>query len=190
MTLKFYPAGYQGALDRSWNEYAQGIADAFDRAVPNANLPRGQGFAAGFSAGYAAGVQREETQKRLAKIPALLRATDPETSFEAAKKAERQAGKLTELVLLHLKGGYFTAGELAEKIGVPRDSISPRLAPLRRRGLIVKVGTYAGQTVYGVEDDTLHESSKQPSAHCSSLATPTTAASSGNRRLAKRQTSI
>lgn len=143
-----YPSGYQSALDYEWQEYARCIAEAFDRSPPHKASPRGQGFSAGFAAGYRTGIQRTNNPLSGRQIPALFRASDPQTSVEAAEVASRQAGKLTDLVLNHLRTADLSAGELAQKIGVPRDSISPRIAPLVRRGVIVPVAKRDRQTVY------------------------------------------
>ena len=149
--MNLYPHGYSGEMERAWDSYANGIAEAFDVAPPNKNLPRGKGFAAGFAAGYRAGLAREDA-KALRKIPALFRKTDPSTSVEAAAKVERQAGRLRVLILQHLREKDLNAREMASLIGVPRDSISPRLAPLVRRGLIRQVATRDGQAVYQLAD--------------------------------------
>ena len=69
---------------------------------------------------------------------ALARATDPQTSHEAA--AEVDVAKLEAVVVARLGHGPATTSELSERTGIPRDSLSPRMPSLRRYGLIVDSG--------------------------------------------------
>jgi hypothetical protein len=68
---------------------------------------------------------------------------DPATSHEAAAHMQKtgQASKLEAEVLAVIKpGGRWTALEVAEVLGRHPWSISPRLAPLKRKGHIIEDG--------------------------------------------------
>lgn len=73
---------------------------------------------------------------------AAARAVDPETSHEAAASL----GDVTELqsrVLESIRGSGetgLTAFELAERLGLQLNTVSPRTAPLVRKGLVVDSG--------------------------------------------------
>lgn len=79
----------------------------------------------------------------------LARKTDPATSQEAAVKVRMKAGVIRDLIIHHLTvHGALTGTELAEKIGVPRDSVSPRIPQLVRAGRVELMGRRNGQNVY------------------------------------------
>ena len=69
---------------------------------------------------------------------ALWRKTDPATSREAALSI-KDLGELEGMVLIwlqsHPSGG--TSTEIAGGLGLPRDSISPRIPRLREKGLAI-----------------------------------------------------
>lgn len=69
------------------------------------------------------------------------RNTDPESSHEAAERVD--ATRLQQLVLEALKavGVPMTSLRIAEYLGIPVWSISPRMKPLENLGLIVCVGS-------------------------------------------------
>ena len=64
------------------------------------------------------------------------RANDPETSKEAAKDVSRLEGE----VYAALKTRPSTTEEIAAIMGRPLQSITPRIAPLRRKGFIFDTG--------------------------------------------------
>jgi hypothetical protein len=71
------------------------------------------------------------------------RANDPATS-----KGKRRVNKYEQAVLTIMNGGYYepreqgwTGKELAAESGHPLNCITPRFAPLRRKGLIKDSGT-------------------------------------------------
>lgn len=66
---------------------------------------------------------------------AHARATDPETSHEAAERVRESRLEESTLGALLVLAGHTTQG-IADYLKVPRDSISPRMAPLERRGLV------------------------------------------------------
>lgn len=71
---------------------------------------------------------------------AFARNTDPLTSHEAAEAVD--ATKLEAAVLAALKDhGPMTTVETSLKTGIPLWSVSPRMAPLERKKLIVRDGT-------------------------------------------------
>lgn len=77
-------------------------------------------------------------------VVGLVRSTDPDTSIAAAS-VDRT--RLSDRVLTTIQGGYYeprtegwTGKELAIQLHVPLNSITPRLAPLRRLGLIKDSG--------------------------------------------------
>lgn len=68
------------------------------------------------------------------------RSSDPSTSKEAADRIYPYVNNLEREVLEALdRLGRGTIVEIAEEAGVDKWSISPRLAPLRRRGLVEEV---------------------------------------------------
>ena len=74
--------------------------------------------------------------------PALARALDPETSRQAAQSVDVERLQSEILYFLAARNNLgATASELAQLIGVPRDSISPRLKPLESLGRIARSGT-------------------------------------------------
>jgi hypothetical protein len=86
---------------------------------------------------------------------AKARASDPETSHDAA--ASVGGGKLMDLILQEMQasaerfGGNcpgFTGKEIANYVQRPLNSITPRLAPLRRKGLIHAAGKRDKQIVW------------------------------------------
>jgi len=66
--------------------------------------------------------------------PARARRSDPDTSHEAAARVH--VGNLEAIVLAELRNGSATSAELAERTGIDRVAVSPRLRPLARKGLI------------------------------------------------------
>jgi len=71
-----------------------------------------------------------------------VRNTDLDTSHEAWAMVEPVAGALRAMVLVHLRTqGPATCGEIALAHDYPRDSISPRMAELRHKGLVENSGT-------------------------------------------------
>lgn len=74
---------------------------------------------------------------------ALARRTDPDTSRAAAAKVGTAI--LESIVLQHLRRqGPATTLEIAERTGIDRVSISPRLRPLANRGLVRESGQRRG----------------------------------------------
>lgn len=81
----------------------------------------------------------------------LARNTDPQTSHDAA--ATVGGGKLVDLILRELSWpaaelAGMTGKELANRTGRSLNSITPRLAPLRRAGLIHPAGKRDKQIVW------------------------------------------
>lgn len=69
------------------------------------------------------------------------RGTDPDTSWAAWKSIEPTVAALRMRVLTSLRvDGAQTTGEIAARLGAARDSISPRMAELHDRGLVVDTG--------------------------------------------------
>jgi DNA-directed RNA polymerase specialized sigma24 family protein len=71
---------------------------------------------------------------------AVARATDPETSHAAAASVTPTLNRLHSMLLAHfIDAGTrgFTSFELAEHTGVPHVTVSSRLRPMERLGLIV-----------------------------------------------------
>ena len=74
-----------------------------------------------------------------AESRAFARSTDPATSFAAARAVERTLPVLEQSVLgaLSAVGSYgATAYEISEALDVPTGSVTPRLRPLERKGLV------------------------------------------------------
>jgi DNA-binding IclR family transcriptional regulator len=78
------------------------------------------------------------------RIPAeaYSRVSDPKTSDEAAADALYGAQRVSEIVLevLEAHPAGLTMCELAGVTGLPVQAVTPRFAPLRRRGLIQAAG--------------------------------------------------
>lgn len=77
---------------------------------------------------------------------ALARSSDPSTSHEAAASVD--AKTLEVEVLLALAHGPQTMHRVASILGRELVSISPRFAPLIRKGLIRVVGCEGRRTTY------------------------------------------
>lgn len=140
-------SGYIASRNSEWAAYAESRA-RLTGYRPGEGMLRHQGFEAGYGAGFINGVLHQTARTSISKVPALCRKTDPETSQKAAAAATRQAGKLRDLVIQHLQVADLTAGEIAARIGVPRDSISPRIAPLKRSGVLHVVAGRGKEAVY------------------------------------------
>lgn len=78
------------------------------------------------------------------------RRSDPDTSRAAAAKVSGET--LAARVLAELAKGSATTHELAERLGLSLVTVSPRLAPLRRKGLVVAVGRRDGRMVWRVAE--------------------------------------
>lgn len=73
--------------------------------------------------------------------PALVRSTDPPTSREAAAVVSADITNLEGYVVRALiERGPSTDKEIADWLGRERVTVSPRMAPLRRKGVIEKTG--------------------------------------------------
>lgn len=73
--------------------------------------------------------------------PGLARSTDPDTSHESAASVD--ANRLEMIVLEEFKGAKkgLTAEELSRRLpGLPLNSITPRIAPLVRKGYLIPTG--------------------------------------------------
>lgn len=72
-----------------------------------------------------------------AKAKAFARREDPDTAKAAAARVGERATDLEEQVVAALKKwGPMTCREIADVTSLPRDTISPRIKPLRERGLV------------------------------------------------------
>ena len=74
---------------------------------------------------------------------AYARRTDPETSHEAAQAIEPHLGRLESIVLTAIRQAPdgMTIDELAAATGLDKVTVSPRMKPLVRKGLIQTDGT-------------------------------------------------
>ena len=81
---------------------------------------------------------------------ALARRTDPETSHEAAASVDTNA--LESLVLDELRGAVegLTSHQVADRTGESLVSVSPRMAPLERKGLIERAGKRGRRTIWRI----------------------------------------
>lgn len=82
-------------------------------------------------------------------MSALARKTDPATSHEAAASVPVQDLELKVLAALVLRGPS-SSHDIAAYIGVPLVSVSPRMAPLEARGLVVRGGRADRRTLWEV----------------------------------------
>ena len=69
---------------------------------------------------------------------AFARTTDPETSHVAAAVVDAAALELRTLSVL--PPGELTTEEIGERLHVPRDSVSPRMRSLERKGFVARLG--------------------------------------------------
>ena len=78
---------------------------------------------------------------------ARARASDPQTSRDAAARidGESLAGKVLEELRAHGPG---TSHELAERMGLPLVTVSPRMKPLETANLVERGGQRGGRTVW------------------------------------------
>lgn len=69
-------------------------------------------------------------------FPAAARATDPDTSQAAARSLDIQPMQREILIALHHNPGGLTGTQLAEATNLSLNTVTPRFAPLQRKGLI------------------------------------------------------
>lgn len=77
---------------------------------------------------------------------AYARATDPDTSHAAAESMKPEANRLEQMVVdaLAFPG---TCSQIASRLGMAWNTVSPRLAPLRRKGIIKPLTDAKGNIV-------------------------------------------
>lgn len=80
--------------------------------------------------------------------PARARATDPETSHEAAASVDTSELEALVLDTLRRHPDGLTTKEMARVTGEDRVTLSPRCRPLARKGLIVEAGKRDGSIVW------------------------------------------
>ena len=84
-------------------------------------------------------------------MSAHARRTDPATSHEAAASVSMRVTDLELKVLAALvPRGPSTAHQLAEYIGESLVTVSPRMAPLEARGMVVRAGRADRRTLWEV----------------------------------------
>jgi biotin operon repressor len=87
--------------------------------------------------------QAKQMGRFAGEFKAFAKRSDPETSHVAAKKIKKDLPKLEHLVLQSIRQSGdrgMTGDELAEDTNIFRHTCCPRLAPLKRKGLIVDSG--------------------------------------------------
>ena len=84
---------------------------------------------------------RQRTLQEALDEQALARRSDPQTSHEAARSVKVNVLESYVLHALKMNPQGLTASEIAEKTGHPLNTISPRTAPLQRKGFIKDSGT-------------------------------------------------
>lgn len=78
---------------------------------------------------------------------ARARRNDPQTSKDAAGRVD--GVQLARRVLDALRaGGAGSSHEIADRLGMPRDSISPRMKPLEIAGAVRRAGRRDGKTIW------------------------------------------
>jgi len=84
-------------------------------------------------------------------LMSYVRATDPDESRDAARRIRLKVTDLELQVLaaLVLRGPSTTA-ELAEYTTLQLVTVSPRMAPLERRGFVTRVGRRDGRAIWEV----------------------------------------
>lgn len=119
------------ARQKALDAYAESRRRLGTPAMP----PRLDGFAEGFTQGVAYGMALAKSQQS-SFVPSegLARATDPATSKDAAKIVGVKA--LVDAITKTLRDdGPGTAQEIANRLGLPLNTISPRFAPMKRNGI-------------------------------------------------------
>ena len=155
-------AGFVSSRQAAWDAYAESrvrlaLPGGGNYTRPSQNLPRGHGFFAGYERGYLDGVLAHKARS-LDMIPpsvrleqAVARASDPQTSQDAAVRVSRMVGKIADAVMLTLQArGPMTGSELAEVTRIPLNSITPRFAQLKRKGLIYAAGGDGRETKWAL----------------------------------------
>lgn len=115
------------------------------------------GLAHGHTKGYDEAVAKYRVPVSITPSQAFARATDPSTSHQAAEAVARKAGKIADLILVELGSGGLrpptyglTGKQLAQRTGVPLNSITPRFAQLVRKGLIYAYSGTGRETVWAL----------------------------------------
>ena len=83
---------------------------------------------------------------------AHARASDPETSKDSARKVSRSTLEAVVLGVIRARGPI-TSHEIADYLEVPLVAVSPRIAPLRRKGLVKGGAIRDGRTEWVAVDD-------------------------------------
>lgn len=147
-------AGFVNARQAAWDAYADSRAKLVGTRPAGVAQMR---FDAGYERGYLDGVLAHKA-KSLDMLPpsvrleqAVARASDPQTSQDAAVRVSRMVGRIADAVMITLHArGPMTGSELAEFTGIPLNSITPRFAQLRRRGLIHAAGGTGRETKWAI----------------------------------------
>lgn len=79
---------------------------------------------------------------------AHARASDPETSHEAAAKVNVGELEAKVLKVLRVAEGPKSSHDIAAILGAELVSISPRMKPLEARGLVERAGKADGRTLW------------------------------------------
>lgn len=120
------------ARQKAWDAYAASRARVGNHLLPNGNVRKG--FNEGYNLGVLEGIKHARSQQA-AFLPSegLARSTDPVNSQEAAGiKVKR----LLDLITKDLRdNGPGTAWEIANRLGLPLNTVSPRFATLRHNGI-------------------------------------------------------
>ena len=72
--------------------------------------------------------------------PPRARTTDPATSHAAAFGIEKKVTKLQGIIVDCLRSSYAgaTTGEMSIALGIPRDTLSPRMRTLEKMGMVME----------------------------------------------------
>ena len=82
---------------------------------------------------------------------AFARATDPQTSHDAARTVDVTLREAQALKGLSMLGGSGTSRQVAEVVGVDKWSISPRFKPLEAKGRVRRTDErHQGQIVWAL----------------------------------------
>lgn len=141
------PSPFVKARQEAWDRFLA------SRRKANQYLPFPDGLVrtthdAAFEAGVLHGIKQAQAQQAAQTTIALARHSDPATSKAAAKRVKGVT--LESLVLKALEFRNMTGKEIAVHTGVPLNSVTPRLAPLRRKGLIYAYAGRGGETVWKI----------------------------------------
>lgn len=120
---------FVAARQAAWDKYRESVTRRSLYTPPDGGS-RHEGFTEGYNLGALEGIKHARSQI----APALARNTDPENSHDAAAAVKVKA--IIDAITRSLRNeGPGTAHEIAKRIGLPLNTVSPRFATMKRNGI-------------------------------------------------------